>query len=281
VRKKVLLTGATGFVGRQVFEHLIQSDIDIILVIRRGSAHQFKPFKNVVKMIETDDLFKEGSAWWAASCCDIDLVINVAWYTEPGEYLTSDRNLDCLRGSLNLAEGCVIAGVERFVGVGSCAEYKISNEPIRHDELLEPLTLYAAAKVATLNMLEQFFMTKNISFTWCRLFYLYGEAEDERRLVPYIRSQLSLGKTADLSAGYQVRDFINVKVAGRIIADVALSQQSGVVNVCSGRPTTVRELAIKIAKEYGREDLLNFGARKDNILDPPYMVGIPNWGDHE
>jgi dTDP-6-deoxy-L-talose 4-dehydrogenase (NAD+) len=281
MKKRVLLTGATGFVGKQVFEHLLQSDIDIILVIRRGSTHQFESFKNVVKIIETDDLFKESVAWWAESCCDIDLVINVAWYAEPGKYLTSQKNLDCLRGSLSLAEGCVIAGVERFVGVGSCAEYEISNEPIRHDGLLKPLTLYSAAKVATFNILEQFFMSKNISFSWCRLFYLYGDAEDERRLVPYIRSQLSLGKSADLSAGYQVRDFINVTLAGRIIVDVALSQQSGAVNVCSGRSITVRELAIKIAKEYGREDLLNFGARKDNFLDTPYMVGIPNWGDYE
>jgi dTDP-6-deoxy-L-talose 4-dehydrogenase (NAD+) len=281
MRIRVLLTGATGFVGKQVFKRLLQSDIDIILVIRRGSAHQFESFKNVVKTIETDDLFKESSDWWAVSCCNIDLVINVAWYAEPGKYLTSDRNVDCLRGSLNLAEGCFIAGVERFVGVGSCAEYDVSDEPIRHDGLLKPLTLYAAAKVATFNILEQFFISKNVSFSWCRLFYLYGEAEDERRLVPYIRSQLSLGKAANLSAGYQVRDFINVEVAGRIIADVALSQQSGAVNVCSGRSTTVRDLAIRIAKDYGREDLLNFGARKDNLLDPPYMVGIPNWGNHE
>jgi nucleoside-diphosphate-sugar epimerase len=281
MRKSILLTGATGFVGKQVLKRLLQSDVDITLVTRTGSNYPMERFENVVKTIETDDLFNETSAWWAASCCDIDVVIHAAWYAEPGAYYTSFSNIDCLRGSLNLAEGCVVAGVAKFVGIGSCAEYEISSDPINHDGVLKSCTMYDAAKIATFQLLEQIFNSKNISFAWCRLFYLYGEGEDKRRLVPYIRSQLSLGEFANLSSGYQVRDFINVTAAGSIIADVALSEQAGAVNVCSGEPKTLREHAVEIAKEYGREDLLNFGGRKDNPLEPSCVVGIPNYGDRE
>lgn len=273
------MTGATGFVGKQVLKHLLQSDVDIILVVRTGSNYPLETSGNVVKTIKTDDLFTESVAWWAATCRDVDVVIHVAWYAEPGAYYTSFSNIDCLRGTLNLAEGCVIAGVTKFVGIGSCAEYDISSDPINHDGVLKSSTMYDAAKIATFQLLEQIFNSKNISFAWCRLFYLYGEGEDKRRLVPYIRSQLGLGEFANLSSGYQVRDFISVTAAGSIIADVALSEQSGALNVCSGEPKTLREHAIEIAKEYGREDLLNFGGRKDNALEPFYVVGIPNYDD--
>ncbi len=84
---------------------------------------------------------------------------------------------------------------------------------------------------------------------------------------------MSEGRTADLTSGNQVRDFLDVSEAGRQIAEVAMSGKTGASNICSGCPVTVRELAQSIADEYGRRDLLNFGARKENPLDPPYVVG--------
>ena len=77
-----------------------------------------------------------------------------------------------------------------------------------------------------------------------------------------------------LTRGDQVRDFLDVKDAARMIADVALGQQHGAVNICSGEAVTVRQLAERIADEYGRRDLLRFGARSENIFDPPRVVGV-------
>tara|TARA_B110000444_G_scaffold178451_1_gene167160 strand:+ start:6602 stop:7447 length:846 start_codon:yes stop_codon:yes gene_type:complete len=277
MRKQVLLTGATGFVGKQILKHLVKLDVDIVLVIRTGSKQSFANIKNIVLIIETKNIFKETSSWWASKSINIDIVINAAWYAEPGSYYTSLSNVECLRGSLNLAEGCISSGVEKFVGIGTSAEFEISNDPLPHNGALKPYTIYAATKLATYQTLEQLFASGDISFAWCRLFYLYGEGEDHRRLVPYIRNQLINGQTAQLSSGNQVRDFMDVCEAGKIIGDISLSSQSGAINVCSGQPKTIREHAIKIAEEYGREDLLNFGAREDNPLEPIHVVGIPNW----
>tara|TARA_Y200000002_G_C22663177_1_gene656767 strand:- start:1874 stop:2089 length:216 start_codon:yes stop_codon:yes gene_type:complete len=69
---------------------------------------------------------------------------------------------------------------------------------------------------------------------------------------------------------------MNVEDAGNIIAKIAVGTRDGVINVCSGKPVTVREMAEKIADEYGRRDLLKFGAREDNLIDPDYVVGVPN-----
>ena len=277
MRKRLLLTGGTGFVGNQILKHLSKRDVDIVLVIRKDSEKTYNNLENIVSIVETENIFSETSSWWTSKCKDIDIVINAAWYAEPGSYYTSLSNMDCLRGSLNLAEGCIASGVKKFLGIGTCAEYEISNDPIPFNGVLKSHTIYSAAKLATFQMLEQLFHSNDISFAWCRLFYLFGEGEDDRRLVPYIKNQVIKGESAELSSGNQVRDFMDVSTAGKIIADISLSNQSGAINVCSGIPKTVREHAIEIAKDYGREDLLNFGAKEDNPLEPMHVVGIPNW----
>jgi dTDP-6-deoxy-L-talose 4-dehydrogenase (NAD+) len=125
-------------------------------------------------------------------------------------------------------------------------------------------------------MLSQWLPLQSVEFAWCRLFYLHGEGEDERRLVPYLRKQLARGEPAELSHGTQIRDFLDVVDAARKIATVALGTLQGPLNICSGVPVTVRELALSIAAEYGRPDLLNFGSRPDNLVDPPRVVGVPS-----
>lgn len=79
-----------------------------------------------------------------------------------------------------------------------------------------------------------------------------------------------------LTHGTQVRDFLDVQEAGRRLAEVSLGRQIGPINICSGKPVTVRCFAESIADEYSRRDLLNFGARPENPEDPSWMVGIPS-----
>jgi dTDP-6-deoxy-L-talose 4-dehydrogenase (NAD+) len=116
---------------------------------------------------------------------------------------------------------------------------------------------------------------RGVEFAWCRLFYLYGEGEDERRLVPYVRGKISKGETAELTEGKQIRDYLDVSQAGDQISEVALGREVGPVNICSGLATTVRELAEEIAKEYARPDLLSFGRKDENINEPPCVYGEP------
>ena len=137
------------------------------------------------------------------------------------------------------------------------------------------MTLYAATKAAAYMTLNQWFLMRKIQFIWCRLFYLYGEGEDQQRFVPYLRSKLKAGKIAELTTGNQIRDFLNVSDAGRLIIESALGDDEGPVNICSGIGVSVRDFAESIANEYGRVDLLKFGARQENLVDPPYIVGIP------
>jgi nucleoside-diphosphate-sugar epimerase len=228
--------------------------------------------------VASPDIFAESEVWWADACRGIDTIIHAAWYAEPGLYLQSPKNIDCVNGTLRLAQGAIDAKVRRFVGVGTCFEYDLSAGHLSVATPLKPTTPYALAKATAFNALSQLLPDNGVEFAWCRLFYLYGEGEDDgedaRRLVPYLRAQLKAGERAELSSGTQIRDFLDVREAGRMIAETALERVQGPVNICSGKPVTVRQLAERIADEYGRRDLLRFGARPDNLVDPPVVVGV-------
>ncbi len=273
MKKRILLTGATGFVGRQIFAALCKADVELRLVVRVGSESSL-PQIDAAEIVRTDDIFEESVEWWAVTCQGVDIVIHAAWYAEPAVYMQSPKNLDCLAGTLQLAAACVRAGVQRFVGIGSCSEYDMSCGYLSIDTPLRPSTLYAAAKAAAFLFLSMLLPQQGVSFAWARPFYLYGEGEDDRRLVPYLRARLSAGEPAELSSGTQIRDYLDVAEAGEMIATLALGPVTGPVNICSGTAQTVRELAEKIADEYGRRDLLHFGARADNVFDPPCVVGV-------
>ena len=182
--------------------------------------------------------------------------------------------MECLQGTLTLAKGAANARVRRFIGIGTCFEYDLSNGFLTVETPLKPLTPYAAAKAATFIALNHFLSMQNIEFVWCRIFYLYGEGEDLRRLVPYLRTKLSAGEKVELTSGNQIRDYLDSNLAGKLIVDSALGTTIGPVNICSGIPITVRQLAEKIADEYGRRELLQFGAREDNGFNPPLVVGV-------
>ena len=273
---KVLVTGATGFVGRQVMYALARSDATLRPIVRIGKERLVADLPNVESVISTEDLFAEKESWWEEQCRDVDVIIHAAWYAEPGKYLMAVQNIDCLIGSLTLAKGAVKAGVKRFVGIGTCFEYDLAKGTLSVETPLKPLTPYAAAKAALYYGLLDWLPAQSVTFCWCRLFYLYGEGEDDRRLVPYIHKQLQNGKPAELTNGNQIRDFLNVTIAAEKIAYVALSDKVGPQNICSGLPITIRNFAEKIADEYGRRDLLRFGARQENLVDPQVVIGIPN-----
>lgn len=274
---RVLLTGANGFVGKNVLNCLKKKKIYTKIIIRKDKKINFKKKEKNLEIVTTKDLFKESVKWWNDKCKDIDVIIHLAWYLKSNDYLQSRKNIQCLKGSLNLARGAINAGVKRFVGIGTCFEYNLEVGKLSISTELKPTTLYSSTKVKLFKSLTSLFKKKKINFCWCRLFYLFGKNQDKEKLVPQLHKKLSKGKLVKLTDGSQVRDFLNVSDASQIITNVALGKKSGPINVCSGIPITVRELAEKIADEYNGRSLLKFGARPDNLVDPKYVVGVPNY----
>jgi len=271
---RILLTGATGFVGHHVLNALLKKDVSIRCITRKESVQKLPNSDKLETCVITSDLFQENESWWRKHLQGIDTILHIAWYAEPGKYQYSTENMKCLIGTLRMARVASEKGVKRIVGIGTCLEYAECKQPLTINSPLYASSPYAACKLATYYALSGLAPQYGVEFAWCRLFYLYGEGEDERRLVPIIRKKMSQGLPVELTSGIQVRDFLDVRKAGQQVAKITLERKSGAFNICSGKPVTVRELAQSIADEYGKRDLLKFGARKENPVDPPYLVGI-------
>jgi dTDP-6-deoxy-L-talose 4-dehydrogenase (NAD+) len=246
------------------------------LVLRPGGWSRSGLPAGGVDVVETGDLFAEDAGWWAGQLAGVDAVIHAAWYVEPGKYLDSPVNVDCAIGSLALAEGAVQAGIRLFIGIGTCFEYELPNAAITETAALGPVTLYAAAKLALYRMLTRRFAESGTDFSWARLFYLFGEGEHPARLFPTLHRKLAAGEPMLLSSGDKIRDFLDVAEAGRLIATLVETGQTGVANVCSGRPVAIRQVAEEIADIYGRRDLLEFGTATVHPRDPEAVAGICN-----
>jgi nucleoside-diphosphate-sugar epimerase len=276
MKRKILLTGAPGFVGRQIARSLVASGHRPVLILRPGGFARTGLDASDADVIETADLFGESTDWWQHALAGVDAVIHAAWYVEPGKYLDSTENIRCVEGSLRLADAAVREGVARFVGVGTCFEYRLPNAEITADAEVGPATLYAASKLALFHMLEKHFDGSGTSLAWARLFYLFGDGEHPARLFPMLHRRLAAGEKVQLSSGEKLRDFLDVADAGRMIAGLAATEQKGVVNICSGKAVTIREIAESIADEYGRRDLIEFGTGTVHPRDPQAVVGVPN-----
>jgi len=272
----VLVTGGSGFVGTQILRRLVENGHTLRLVARPGAARSLAVSHPDATILMSEDLFAHSAAWWEESCRGVDAIIHAAWYVNPADYLDSEKNAACVSGSFKMAQGAARAGVKHFIGLGTCMEYALPSERLDIDAPTAPSTVYGASKLALFEILDAVFETGAVRFSWCRLFYLFGEGENEKRLFPYLKRCLEAGEKAQLGSGTQLRDYLDVSAAGACIADVVDTGQPGAINICSGQPVSIRRFAEGIADRYGRRDLLEFGIHQPHPRDPSAVVGVPN-----
>ena len=271
----IALTGANGFVGRQILKELLRRNCSVRCIVRDKKSLLELVSSEKVEAIEVKDLFQMRDSMLHEVVEGIKILIHPAWHVPPGNYLDGGENLTCLHGTLNIATAFIKAGGEKFVGVGTCGEYAASSDPLRVDSPLGARTLYAASKAAVFQVLTNYLGPQGVSFAWCRLFYLYGEGEHPDRLVPYIHRQLARGEKILIKEGAQILDFMDVQAAGAAIAQVALGKNSGAFNICSGVGTSVKDLAQRLAREYGKSDLLEF-EHQNSEGESTCIVGCPS-----
>lgn len=272
----MLVSGASGFVGAQIVNRLSENGHSLRLVARPEAAPGLAARFPEATIVECQDLFAQSSDWWAETCEGVDAVVHAAWYVNPADYLDSEKNAACVSGSFRMAQGAARAGVGHFVGVGTCMEYALPSDRLEVSSPTAPTTVYGACKLALFEILHSLLKDTSVRFSWCRLFYLYGEGENEKRLYPYLRRCLEAGETAKLGAGTQLRDYLDVAVAGARIAGVVDTGQVGAINICSGQAVSIRQFAESIADRYGRRDLLEFGTHQPHPRDPSAVVGVSN-----
>jgi nucleoside-diphosphate-sugar epimerase len=269
---RVLVTGATGFIGSFVVRDLLSSGCEVhVLVEAPAPLGRIEDLSSRLTVHRGDLLDAES----LRAVCDEarpEICIHLAWYAVPGKYLHAEENISLVQASVDLYRAATRAGCQRFVGVGTCIEYDTTFGWLREEATpIRPRTLYAVCKNALHGILGELAPRDGVSFAWLRLFFLYGPTEAPGRLVSDSLAKLLRGEEAPFTSGEQVRDFMHVADMARAIAHVAKSDAVGAVNVGSGVPVMVRDVVRAMGQATGRSDLLRIGAVPQRVGDPPFL----------
>jgi nucleoside-diphosphate-sugar epimerase len=268
-RRRILVTGARGFIGR----HLIPLLVD--------------PFE--VHAVTSSMLPSyPGVTWHRANLLNRDELLTVvtevrpthllhlAWYTEQGIYWNSPVNLDWTAASLNLLKAFHEVGGRRFVGVGTCAEYSLTGDgPAVEGSTPEgPSSLYGACKLAVARIAQEFAKGAGMQAAWARLFYLFGPGETPNRFVPSIVVPLLRGEPVVCRNPGLVRDYLYVGEAAAALHALLDSEVTGVVNVASGAPISLGDLTALIAERAGATRSIQAGGGSDSAEIPVIAADV-------
>lgn len=266
---RLLVTGATGFLGVPVVRTAVERGVEVHVVVRKHCEE----LPAVVRQ-HTADLFDATAVQAIAREIRPTHLLHLAWITTPGVYWTSPENHTWLAASLELLRAFTEAGGRRAVFTGTCAEYDWNGDGVCHETRspLSPATVYGTCKAGLCQRATELSERCGVSFAWPRLFFLYGPREHPARLVPTVARGVLAGERVDCTSGEHRRDFLHVSDAADALVSLTLSELAGAVNVGSGVAVALNEVISLTAAAAGDANLVRFGAKPTPPNEPPLLV---------
>ncbi len=262
---QVLVTGASGFIGRWTIAPLLKRGAEVHVISRTGSAPAGCTGHRC-------DLLDRAEVEQCIAAIKPSHLLHLAWIATPGAYWTSLDNLDWVAASISLCRSFVVHGGKRMVVAGTCAEYDWSQSMLDEQTTpCVPTSLYGVAKDALHRLLAEAARQKGIQLCWGRVHFVYGPGERPGRLVSSLASALARGEPVDTSEGWQRRDYMHVADVGAAFAALCDCHVAGAVNIATGRVRPVRDIAELLAEAAGRPDLLRIGARPVRPGEPALL----------
>lgn len=247
--KRVLVSGASGFLGRALLPALVGRGFEVHGIARSAQAAVAGVSWHAA------DLLTEAGRRLALSAARPTHLVHLAWEARPGRYREDPVNRLWAEASIDLLARARAGGTRRILGIGSCFEYGPQSGPCEErTSLCRPTTLYGQAKLAT----AEAYIAAGAS--WGRVFVPFGPHEPEARLIPSLIRSLRAGREFACSHGGQLRDFVYVDDLAQMIAAVLDSELCGVVNLASGEVRSLRSVVEHVAGLLEARDLVRFGA---------------------
>lgn len=260
---RILLTGATGFIGRHVLEHLAEEEHEVHAVGRNPLKGSGEENWHAVDLLDADE-----TAQLLRALCP-EILIHLAWDVRPG-YTHASDNTRWKDATVHLFHAFAKNGGNRFVGAGTCLEYGMAGR-LSEDQTTRPDTPYGRAKDSAFKTITTKAQESGVSAAWGRIFYLFGPHEGAGRLVPSVARSLLAGDPALCTSGTQRRDFLHVDDVAAAFACIASSNLDGPINIGSGTAVPVREIVQSLAEIAGRPDLVRLGVLPAPPGDPPII----------
>lgn len=269
---KVLVTGATGFIGNYVIEELLKKNVDVIATSTNiEKAKETQWFNKVQYMpfafsnnidINLFEYFNQP-----------DILIHLAWQGLPN-YKADFHLTENLPQQKIFLQTLIKNSLRNITVTGTCFEYGMQEGELNETMECIPDNVYAIAKNELRLYLEQF----NVDLKWVRLFYMYGKGQNPKSLIAQLDAAIVNNEPIfNMSGGEQVRDFLPIDEVAKNIVNIAMqSNITGIINCCSGQPITVKQFVLNYLKEQGKAIELNLGYYPYPDFEPMCFWGNNN-----
>ena len=273
---KILITGATGFIGNYVIRELLKynnhkivaTSIETKEEVNNLDWIEFVEYINYDINIAKENLFEFFK--------EPNLLIHLAWQGLPNykELFHFERNLP---SNYNFIKNLILNGLKNISVIGTCLEYGLMEDCLSENIQTNPITPYSLAKDTLRKFLEQLNKKHEFYFKWIRLFYMYGKGQNPKSIIPQLDKALDNNeKVFNMSGGVQLRDYLPVvKVAEYIVRISLQTNLLGIVNCCSGEPISIKCLVENHMKKRNKQIKLNLG-----YYPYPDYVPMDFWGDN-
>lgn len=274
---KILVTGATGFIGQYVVKALLDAGHEVIATGTDASKAATIPALAGVLFIPYRFPLSGDSQNLFQLFGEPDAVIHLAWQGLPNYKSTFHLDQNLFPHFLFL-KNLVVNGLKDLTVTGTCFEYGMQSGPLSEEMPTVPANPYALAKDSLRRFLEVLKAEHDFSLKWTRLFYMYGKGQSANSLIPLLDQAIDRGDSVfNMSGGEQLRDYLPISRVAEYICRIALQFKAvGIINCCSGTPTSVRRLVEEHIKKRGASIELNTG-----YYSYPNYEPMAFWGDNQ
>lgn len=266
---RVIMTGATGFIGSAILAELLARGDRVTVLLRPDSSRERLAGLNGFESLTYTELLDEEIVS-ALRDSSPDIFIHCAWRGVGGQ----DRNeafqiTDNLPMTLDAVELAAASGCRQWIGLGSQAEYGNQNRRLAEDAPLRPTTVYGKAKLAAGVAARALCEANGIAGSWLRVFSTYGPADAPHWFLPYVIQEFLAGRAPKLTKCEQLWDYLYVEDAARAVCVIADGTTGGVFNLGSGSSRPLSDYIESIRNALGTSIEPLYGAvayRPDQVM---------------
>ncbi len=269
----VLVTGATGFIGKYVVELLLERGYNVFAMSRNIELIDKSQQNSKIQYVEQD--FKSDfSVDFKHILAKTNAVIHLAWEGLPN-YNSSFHYEVNLFNQLFFLKKIISEGVENIIITGTCLEYGMKNGELHVDMITDPINAYAIAKDSLRKCLFDYTKHSNVEIKWLRLFYMYGNGQSKQSILSQLEQALENGdEIFNMSKGDQERDYLHVSIVAQMIVNhLDKTYTRGIYNICSGSPIKILDLVNNYLKFINKTIKLNLGYYSYNEYEPHSFWG--------